>query len=67
MPLTKLRRPIFLIVFRKSSDRTTFKVNNRAIKDRDPAGARDAMRDHLVRAQKAQQLESVTRGGVSNN
>ena len=38
----------------------------RAIKDRDPAGARDAMHDHLVRAQKAQQLEAVAAGEVSN-
>ena len=39
----------------------------RAIKDRDPVRACDAMRDHLVRAQKAQQLEAVVPGGVSND
>jgi GntR family transcriptional regulator, transcriptional repressor for pyruvate dehydrogenase complex len=31
----------------------------RAIRDRDPAAARDAMRDHLVRAQKAQEEEEA--------
>lgn len=31
----------------------------RAIRDRDPAAARDAMRDHLIRAQKAQESEEA--------
>jgi GntR family transcriptional repressor for pyruvate dehydrogenase complex len=42
----------------------------RAIRDRDPAAARDAMRDHLVRAQKAQEseeAEDAAKGSSSAN
>ncbi|HKO99688.1 MAG TPA: FadR/GntR family transcriptional regulator [Pyrinomonadaceae bacterium] len=35
----------------------------RAIRDRDPAAARDAMRDHLVLAQKAQESEELDDSG----